>query len=124
MNIKFQYKSLIESLKLLSASYENQVKSLPEFVNVQEEVISIFNDAFLLLPQLIESNLITMIAIAWIIRCFNWINILIKNEKTAKLKAFKNHKDWQKIRKFANKALEELKEEKGMPDLSHINWID
>lgn len=125
MNLKFQYKSLVESLRLLASSYENQVNYLPDFANIQDEVVATFGDAFLLLPQLIESNLLSMKAIASIVRCHNWMDIAVRDESiSSDLESFKSHESWQKVRSLAATALEMMKEEKKKPDLGHINWLD
>ncbi|HUM66542.1 MAG TPA: hypothetical protein PLV32_11875 [Chitinophagaceae bacterium] len=124
MNLKFQYKSLVEGLKLLASSYEDQKSYLPDFVNLKDEVIAIFGDAFLLMPQLIEQDFLSKNAIASILRCFNWMELTTRNEDISDLESFKNHESWQKVRELAMEALEDMNEEKGKPDLSHINWID
>jgi hypothetical protein len=113
MDLKLQYKSLVESLRLLASSYENQLDYLPDFVDIQDEVVAAFGDAFLLLPQLIEGDLLSMKAIASIVRCFNWMDITVRNESISDLEFFKNHESWQKVRLLAEKALEDMKEEKG-----------
>ena len=124
MDLKLQYKSLVESLRLLASSYENQLSYLPDFVDIQDEVVTTFGDTFLLLPQLIESDFLSMKAIASIVRCFNWMDMTVRNESISDLESFKNHESWQKVRLFADKALEDMGEEKKKPDLSYINWID
>ena len=46
MDLELKYKSLVDSLRLLASSYEKQEDYLPKFVVVQDEVISLFGDAF------------------------------------------------------------------------------
>lgn len=124
MDLKPQYKSLVESLRLLASSYENQLDYLPDFVNIQDEVVATFGDAFLLLPQLIEGNFLSMKAIASIVRCFNWMDMTVRNDSVSDLESFKSHETWQKVRSFADMALEDMEEEKKRPDLSHIFWVN
>jgi hypothetical protein len=124
MDLKLQYKSLVESLRLLASPYENQKEYLPDFVVVQDEVIAVFRDAFLLLPQLIEADLLSKKAITSIIRCFNWTDMATRNEGISDLESFKCHETWQKVRSLANQALDDMKESKGRPDLGHIDWVD
>lgn len=124
MELKLQYKSLVESLRLLSSFYEDQKSCLPDFVNPKDEVAAAFGDAFLLLPQLIEEGLLSQNAIASIIRCFNWMELANRNEDIADLESFKNHESWQKVRELAAKALDAMNEDKGKPDLSGIDWMD
>ena len=124
MDLKFQYKSLVESLRLLASPFENQVNHLPDYVEVKDEVIAAVGDAFLLLPQLIENDFLTKEAIASVVRCFNWMDMAARNDEISDLESFKNHESWQKVRGLADKALDEMKEKKGEPDLSHIDWMD
>jgi hypothetical protein len=124
MNIKFQYKSLVESLKLLASSYDDQKNYLPDFVDVKDEVIATFGDAFLLVPQLVEQDFLSKNAIASVVRCFNWMELATRDENISDLESFKNHENWQKVRELAAKALDDMNEEKGKPDLSHIDWVD
>ena len=124
MDLKFQYKSLVEGLRLLASSYEDQQGYLPTFAIVQDEVIAVFGDAFLLLPQLIEADLLSKEAIASIIRCFNLMDMAVRNESTSGAESFRHHETWQKVRSLANQALNKMGEARGKPDLSHIDWID
>jgi len=124
MEIESQYKSLVESLRLLASSYEQQQSYLPDFVIVQDEVVAMFCDAFLLLPEIIEAGFLEKSSIASIIRCFNWMDLAIRNKEISDLESFKSHDIWQKVRYLADQALTEMKEFKEEPDLSHINWID
>jgi len=112
MDLKLQYKSLVESLRLLASSYENQLDYLPHFVDIQDEVVAAFGDAFLLLPQLIEGDFLSMTAIASIVRCFNWMDMTVRNESVSDLESFRSHEFWQTVRSFADIALEDMGEEK------------
>jgi hypothetical protein len=112
MDIKNQFNLLVDSLKLLSSCYEDQKKSLPDFVNIKDEVISSFEDAFLLMPQLIEKDYVTKKSIISIIRCYNWMELVNRDETIADKESFINHDKWQKIRYLARKALEDINDEK------------
>ncbi len=52
------------------------------------------------------------------------MDMAVRNESIPDLESFKSHESWQKVRSFADKALEDMGEEKKKPDLSHINWVD
>ncbi len=123
MDLQSQYNSLVQSLKLLAASYKEQKAVLPDYVEIQDEVVSMFGDAFLLLPQLIENDFLSRNAIAYIISAFNWMDLAMRSEETANVEAFRTHEFWQKVRWFATQSLLEMKEQNGEPDLSHISWI-
>lgn len=116
------YNSLVESLRLLSSSFKEQESYLPDFVIVQDEVVAIFSDAFLTLPQLIENNLLSNDSIASIIRCYNFMEMALRNQKNSE--SFKNQEDWIKVRKLAILTLQKMGEEVTEPDLSFVNWVD
>ena len=120
--MEFKYKSLVESLRLLASSYEKQENYLPEFVVVQDEVISLFGDAFLIAPQLIEKNLLSNEAIASMIRCYNFMEIALRNQENPD--DFKNQESWNRVRELAISTLEKMGEELKEPDLSSVDWVD
>lgn len=69
--MEFQYKKVTESLKLLASSLEEQENYLPDFADVPYNVTSSFENAFLLLPTLIENNKFSNNSIASILRVYN-----------------------------------------------------
>ena len=67
------YKKLIEALKLISISFEEQKKYFPDFVDVPFEVLDTFENAFYLLPEILETNKINYNVIPNILRIHNLI---------------------------------------------------
>ncbi len=118
-----EYKSLIESLKLLACSYYEQELLLPDFVDVQDEVLNTFYESFLLLPTLIEGDCMSMRGIAAIVRLNNWITLAEQDESSMNLVSFKEGSEWSKVRALAKIALDELNEGLTLPDLSSISWL-
>jgi hypothetical protein len=112
MDFSVQYKILVESLKMLALSERDQKALLPEFVDVQDEVINNFFEAFLLLPQLVENNYLSLKAIAAILRVNNKIETMPSAVK-----------ELEKIKNLAVDSLKELGEEFTKPDLSSFDWI-
>ena len=98
MELDIQYKALLNSLKLVACSFEEQKKSLPEFVDVKDEVLNTFFEGFLLLPSLIENNYLSMRGIASIVRLNNWMNLTEQDKFSIDLVAFKEGAEWNKIR--------------------------
>jgi len=122
MDMEYRYKLLVESLRLLASSYEKQADYLPEFVVVQDEVVSLFSDAFLIVPQLIENNLLLNEAVASTIRCYNFMEMALRNQESPD--EFKNKDSWNKVRELASSTLEKMGEEFKDPDLSFVDWVD
>ena len=116
------YKNITESLKLLSLSFEEQVKYFPHFVDVPFEVIDTFGNAVLLLPGVIESGKLGKKAIASILRLRNVINITLSNPDFKDLddEQFKVSDEWDKVREMAKDTLQLMGEPLGKPDLNYI----
>ncbi|MGD8780273.1 MAG: hypothetical protein PVH88_15065 [Ignavibacteria bacterium] len=124
MNLNNSFKYLVESLKLVCSSYEEQKKYLPKFVEIQDEVVATFTDAFLLMPQLVENNFLSIKAIAFIIRSYNWMEIGMRNNETSNVNSFKDHDIWKKVRESAKEALKAMDVKNGKPDLYYLNSIE
>jgi len=120
MNLNFKYKSLVESLKLLSCTEDEQRKLLPDFVVLEDEVLSLFDDAFLLSPELIENDLLPNQAIASMIRCNNFIDISLG--KWEKLDENEIKEFWVKLKDLATITLVKMGEKPGIPDAEFLNW--
>ena len=114
--MNFQYKTVINSLKLLSLSLNEQEAYLPEFADVPDDVLSSFENAFLLLPPLIEDNNFSNNSIASILRLHNKIQWCMRN---VDLDDFSNV-EWNNIRQMAKEVLGTLDISLDKPDLDSI----
>jgi hypothetical protein len=105
-----QYNAVIDSIKLLAMPYERQVTMFPNFVDIPFEIIDTFNEAFLLLPDLIEKEYFTNKGIASIIRIFNWIQLTSSNPllKDYNEIDFMVAPQWEKLREMSKEALNHL----------------
>lgn len=111
-----QYKKVTESLKLLAASLEEQEKYLPDFADVPDDVTSSFENAFLLLPALIESNMFSYTSIAAILRLYHKVQWCLRN---LGLDDFSNL-EWNKVREMARDTLQIMGEPIEQPDRKYI----
>lgn len=111
-----QYKTIVETLKILAASLENQKKYLPEFADVQEDVISSFENAFLLLPQLIENGRFSNNSIASLLRLYNKAQWCLRNISEDDF----SNEEWNKVREMAKVTLSFMGEPLDTPDLNLI----
>jgi len=123
MNLTVHYYRLVDSLRLLALSPAEQVKCLPDFVVVHDEVIFTFADAFRLMPRLIDEGFLSRTAIASIIRCFNCMDLAVNGPSLCTPEAFRHHEAWHMLRQLAGQSLADMGEPEGVPDLSHIQWI-
>ena len=109
-----QYQLLIDSLRLMSLSYEDQVKVLPDFVSrnvdtMQDDIVSNFCDAFSLFPQLMETNTLPYLAVKKILYCFNLVELNISRTDIV-YEDFKSSTPWEGVRQLAKEALEAMSE--------------
>lgn len=116
MNMDQQYKIIVESLKLLALSFDEQEKYLPDFADVPDDVVSSFENAFLLLPALIENNKFSNNSIASILRLNNKVNWCLIN---LDLDDFSNV-EWNKVREMAKDTLQIMGESIGTPDPHYV----
>src|SRR5688500_8460327 len=110
--LDMHYKKVIESLKLMSLPYEEQKLYFPDFVEIPFEVLDTFDNAFLLMPKLIENGLFSNKGIAWVLRLHNTINLLASNPNFKDLEEgqFRDNEEWDKIREFSKEVLRQLGE--------------
>lgn len=112
-----QYKLLVDSLKLLGLSYKEQKSFLPDFVgdNIQDDVVSEFDNAFMLLPQLMDDNKLSYLAVNKILSCFIAMEMNISNTDLTD-ESFKSGEPWERVRELARDALEEMGESLAPPE--------
>lgn len=107
-----QYKILVNSLKLLSLSYEKQRYFLPDFVGddvIQDDVVSEFCDAIRLLPQLMDRHEVSYLTVNIILRCYLWVDDNVFDDSLT-VESFKNGEKWNRVRRLAREALKEMGE--------------
>lgn len=121
-NLELYDKKLVESLKLLALPYMQQKQCFENFVDVPFEVLDTFDNAFFLLPGLIEANKYTNVQIAAIIRLHNLINFTSSNLELKDLDEdqFSSNKEWNKIRELSKEILCLMGEVQEKPDLKYI----
>lgn len=103
-------KLLEESLTVLSLSYDEQKQILPSFVeNPMADIVEDFINAFYLVPQLLDENLIDDNTLKLLVYCYVRVQTNYLNEDWVSKEAFKNHQVWDLARIYARKALDKLK---------------
>lgn len=96
---------LKKSLVFLSKSYEEQLGIYPDYVDVFDEVISDFDDAFRLLPLIMEEKCISYEAVREILACYNLVNLNLSVEERQTIESFKADPAWNLVRGRAANAL-------------------
>lgn len=114
--MELQYKKIVESLKLLALSLEDQESYLPDFADVPDDVTSSFENAFLFLPLIVEHNKLSNNSIASILRLNNKVQWCLRN---LDLDDFSNA-EWNKVRQMARDTLLIMGEPIEKPDPNFI----
>jgi hypothetical protein len=114
--MEIHYKKVTENLKLLASSLEEQERYLPDFADVPDDVTSSFENAFLLLPALVENSKLNNKSIASILRLNNKFQWCLRN---LDLDDFSNA-EWNKVREMAKETLQLMGEPLGKPDANYI----
>lgn len=105
-----QLNLLKESLELLSLSYEKQRSALPDFVgDIMMDIVDDFFNAFYLIPQLIDKELLSEKALQKIVSCYVQVRINVEHSEWSKAEAFKAHESWDWVREIAKEALKEIR---------------
>lgn len=116
MGIEEKYKYIIESLKLLATPYDKQKNLFPDFADIPDEVVSIFENAFLLLPELIEKEHFGFKTIGLILRTFNKMSWCLRNSDFDDFSSY----EWNKVRELALKTLLEMNIQLESPNMDII----
>lgn len=113
MTVDEKYRQLVEGLKLLAASYEDQKKCLPDFVDVPHEVTDSLHWNIVLLPEQIEAGKFTYTSIALLIRTYNRMRWC---EDNCGFDDF-GSTEWNEVRELAKLTLHEMQEPISAPDM-------
>jgi hypothetical protein len=105
-----KYNLLINSLKVMSMSYKEQKIFMTDFVVLPFEVIDDFENAFVLLPQLIDDDIFSTDEIADLLRIHLQIDQNCRNPELEDLdeKQFEEHPDWELLRTMARDVLSKI----------------
>lgn len=69
------YNTIVDSIKFLALPASGQKELLPSYVDVPFEVLDSFENAFLLLPQLVERSFFSNTALASILRLHTMVRM-------------------------------------------------
>lgn len=106
-----QYNFLVNSLKLVALPFEKQKTLLPDFIgdNIQNDIVTEFDNAFRLLPQLMDENKLSYLAVKEILSCYILMDLNVHNTDMTD-ESFKSDELWDKVRTLAGEALKEMGE--------------
>jgi hypothetical protein len=121
-NLNRYRQQIIESLKLLAIPYRDQCTLFPDFADKPFEVIDTYENAFLLLPPLIEIDAFPNYTIAGLVRIHNAINLALRSPELRDLDPmqFEHAPGWNEIRNMAKEVLTQLHIPLSFPDANYI----
>jgi hypothetical protein len=123
MSKKYMLDMLIQALQVLGSEYEQQVASFPTFVVIPDELALGFNDAFLLLDQLVTDNLISVDKTEVLYKITESLSALQQDSNRWTLEALRDSAEWKQIRSLAREALLLLGITLEPATVSHIHYI-
>jgi hypothetical protein len=123
MEIKDSYNVLVQSIMLVASTYETQIATLPEFVHSPDEIALIYNDAYLITPQLKEQKLISLNTLPILKELDDLFDAMSEDKSLWTFEKLKDDKSWKRSRELAFLILEELGVSYNIPNLSFINWV-
>jgi hypothetical protein len=117
---------IVNALRLAALSAEDQAAALPEFVHVPDEVALIYDDAYVVVPQLCEAGVITdnqAEALSELDRQFTEMSDAHDRATLWTREAMRVDKRWSEARRLATQALSLLGAAPGPPDFSGITFV-
>lgn len=105
LDINNKLSLLKKSLVCLSKAYKEQMAFFPDYTDVFDEVISDFDNAFRLLPSLMEVRIVSYEAVIDILKCNNLIVLNLSIEERQTDESFENDDAWNLVREYAASAL-------------------
>ncbi len=98
---------LVQSIRLLAADYETQIRSFPGFVHIPDELALTYNDCFLLVDQMANAGLLNEHQLARLKELDGALERMSEKESEEMwtLDALKKNAEWQDIRLMASELL-------------------
>lgn len=105
LDINNKLSLLRNSLVRLSKPYKEQLAIFPDYADAFDEVISDFDNAFRLLPSLMEAKKVSYEAVIDILKCNNLIVLNLSIEEMQTDESFESDDAWNLVREYATRAL-------------------
>lgn len=115
------YNNLIQSLRLVSSPPNIQVEVLPDFVNVPDEIALIYNESYIMVPQV--NDVISPYALKILDDLDKLFEEMSKVQSLWNIESLKNDDSWKKSRELGHLILNELNETYTKPNLNFIKWV-
>lgn len=114
---------LLQSIQLLAAPYEQQVRALPNFVHVPDEIALTFNDTYVFVDDLKKEGLITAAQEVKLEQMDVLLDQMGQDEDIWTCEALQVSPQWEEMRKLATSILASFRASKQFPDLFWLQYI-
>jgi hypothetical protein len=118
--------TVVDALRLVALPAEEQIAVLPDFVAVPDEVLQLYEDAWVLVPQIREADLLTdeqYEALARLDRHHTTMAGIDEHDRFWTAEGMRNDKRWAMSRQLAGEALDRLGRPLGKPAFRGVTWI-
>jgi hypothetical protein len=116
------YEILVDALRLAAAEPETQIKSLPDFVHIPDEIALNFDDAYIYKKELLIENRISAEMAELLDEIHKESDFMSDNKVGWKIEDLSSSHHWKKIRETAKKLLHMMGEEIQPPKLDWVSY--
>ena len=114
---------LVQSLQLLAADYEQQVKAFPEYVHVPDEIALTFDDTYALVESLEPEGLLTPAQDDTLKQIDTLLEKMSQDENMWTCEALRTSYKWVEARKLAKQALNAFDMPQQNPNLFWLHYV-
>jgi hypothetical protein len=116
------FRKLVESLKLLVLPAEKQAELFEPYVDFSFEVFDSYQNAFLLMPPLIEQGRFSFVQVANMIRLSNFIHIIFSADGDGEIHSLNRSNDVLRatVRSLASELLDSFGEPSEPVDIAFL----
>lgn len=114
---------LIQSLQLLAAPYEQQIKAFPHFVDVPDEIALTFDDVYTFADALVRESLLTSEQKDAVEQLNTYLDQLSDKKDQWTLSALQTSSQWNRVRDMASNTLALIHVPKKAPNLFWIQYL-
>ena len=117
---------MVQALALAASDYEMQIRSLPDFVFVPDEVALIFDEAYVLFDHVIDAGLVDEAQIHAVSAINNFLDAMSKkkgDDNPWTLEAMARSADWHNLRLLARNSLKLFHRSQDGVDLFWVTYV-
>jgi len=114
---------LLQSLQLLAADYEQQVKAFPEYVHVPDEIALTFDDTYALVDSLKSEGLVTSVQDNKLKQIDMLLETMSHDENVWTCEVLRTSSQWEEVRRLARETLRAFHTPRQNPNLFWLHYV-